>query len=91
VQRSGGTGLLEAPVEVVGLLERARVGDDDGVEGRPGLVVGGDAAEILFDQPPAGEPPLTHRGMHSRDGGFIDHEWRALLRTRSSAEHCDQQ
>ena len=37
-------------VEIVGLLQRFGIGDDDGVDRRAVLVVGVDAAEILLDK-----------------------------------------
>ena len=48
VQRADGTGLREFRVERVSDLERVGVGDDDGVERRPLLVVRVNAVEVHF-------------------------------------------
>ena len=50
VQRAGQAALLEALIEVVGLLQRLGIGDDDGVDRRAVLVERVDAPQILLDE-----------------------------------------
>ena len=50
-ERPGQAALREAPIQVVGLLQRLGVGHDDGVDGRAVLVEHVDATQILLDEP----------------------------------------
>ena len=70
---------LRPPVERVGLGQRVGIDDDDGVDRRPVLVVGVDAAEIVLDQPMAGERPSRNAAWICGDGGFFDRKGRGGL------------
>ena len=68
--------LREAAIELVGLLLRVRVDDDQRVQRRPVLVVRLDAAQVRVDERAAGEAAGLHRLVDLRDGGFFDAERR---------------
>ena len=82
--------LLEALIHRVGLLQRIRVGHDDGVDGRAVLVERVDALEIVLDEAAAREPSRLHRRMDLRDGGFVDLKRRRRLCRRNRNRDEDE-
>ncbi len=87
VQRPRQARLGEAAVQLVSVLRRAGIDGDDGVDRRPVLVVGIDAADVSVHQPPARQTPGAHSVVDLGDGGFLHFEWRGGLgRQQAAAE-----
>ena len=68
MQWSGPTGpdCAKRAIELVGLLLRVGIDDDDGVQRRTVLVVGVDAPQVGVDERAAGEPSGLHRRVDLR-------------------------
>jgi hypothetical protein len=71
VQGAVRDGVLEAPIEIVGLPEGIRVDLDQRIERRAILVERLDPAQVLGDERAAGEAPCLHFRVDVGDGGLV--------------------
>jgi hypothetical protein len=70
VQGADGSRCLKCSIQPVGFFERTRVDGLNGIQARPGLVVGGDAFEVELDQFPARRSPRSDRCVDIVDCGL---------------------
>ena len=81
MERTGeGPRLPKLAIQPFRLFQCLRVDGDDGIEGRPLLVIGLDTGQICLSQLPAGQPAiqhslmyLCHRALHNRKGRHVAH------------------
>lgn len=62
---------LEAGIHLVGRCQRPGIDEDDGVEGRPFLVVRIDPLEVHLDQATGGELAVLHPRLDVDDTRFL--------------------
>ena len=72
-------------IHLGGRLERARIDGDDGVDGRPAIVVGLDAIEIVTDHLHASDLARIERLVNAPHRGFIEQQ-----RQQRSLNHAPQ-
>ena len=80
VQRPNEAALRGTAIEIVGLLQRIWIDEDDGVDRRPVLVVRVDPTNITLDEAVAGDATGLERLVNLRNRGFLDLERRWSLR-----------
>ena len=88
-------GFFQPGVQPVGLLQCPGVDQDDGVDGRPLLLVGVDSGQVPLDQLAAGELPGQHGGMYLGNGCFhqleFSHNFLLSLSVTATVKRLRQQ